>query len=145
MGEEKPSNLPSLVLATIAGIILIVSRTTGSLGFYETILNYIAAQFGGEVAIVISYVLWALSIIASLGGFAVIIGGILIHRGRVTTGRFVISIGAGMGIIGLLVEIGSAALQGWTSLVGLIFAMTQSLSWIGIILSIVASLIARKD
>ncbi|MFX0068875.1 MAG: hypothetical protein ACFE7S_06435 [Candidatus Hodarchaeota archaeon] len=145
MGEEKPSNLPSLVLATIAGIILIVSRTTGSLGFYETILNYIAAQFGGEVAIVISYVLWALSIIASLGGFAVIIGGILIHRGRVTTGRFIISIGAGMGIIGLLVEIGSAALQGWTSLVGLIFAMTQSLSWIGIILSIVASLIARKD
>ncbi|MFX1351239.1 MAG: hypothetical protein ACFFA1_03360 [Promethearchaeota archaeon] len=145
MGEEKPSNFPSLVLATIAGIILIVSRTTGSLGFYETILNYIAAQFGGEVAIVISYVLWALSIIASLGGFAVIIGGILIHRGRVTTGRFIISIGAGMGIIGLLVEIGSAALQGWTSLVGLIFAMTQSLSWIGIILSIVASLIARKD
>lgn len=145
MGEEKPSNLPSLVLATIAGIILIVSRTTGSLGFYETILNYIAAQFGGEVAIVISYVLWALSIIASLGGFAVIIGGILIHRGRVTTGRFIISIGAGMGIIGLLVEIGSAALQGWTSLVGLIFAMTQSLSWIGVILSIVASLIARKD
>lgn len=145
MGEEKPSNFPSLVLATIAGIILIVSRTTGSLGFYETILNYIAAQFGGEVAIVISYVLWALSIIASLGGIAVIIGGILIHRGRVTTGRFIISIGAGMGIIGLLVEIGSAALQGWTSLVGLIFAMTQSLSWIGIILSIVASLIARKD
>ncbi|MFX1362368.1 MAG: hypothetical protein ACFE7A_02835 [Promethearchaeota archaeon] len=145
MGEEKPSNFPSLVLATIAGIILIVSRTTGSLGFYETILNYIAAQFGGEVAIVISYVLWALSIIASLGGFAAIIGGILIHRGRVTTGRFIISIGAGMGIIGLLVEIGSAALQGWTSLVGLIFAMTQSLSWIGIILSIVASLIARKD
>ena len=145
MGEGKPSNFPSLILATIAGTLLIVSRTTGGLGFYETILNYIAVQFGGEVALVISYILWALSIIASLGGLAVIIGGILIHRGRVTTGRFIISIGAGMGIIGLLVEIGSAALQGWTSLVGLMFAMTQSLSWIGIILSIAASLLAKKD
>ncbi|MFX0097061.1 MAG: hypothetical protein ACFE7E_04810 [Candidatus Hodarchaeota archaeon] len=145
MGEGKPSNFPSLILATIAGILLIVSRTSGGLGFYGTILSYIAVQFGGEVALVVSYLLWALSIIASLGGFAVIIGGFLIHRGRVTTGRFIISIGAGMGIIGLLVEIGSAALQGWTSLVGLLFAMTQSLSWIGIILSIVASLLAKKN
>lgn len=145
MGKDKPSNIPSLVLAVIAGILLIVSRTTGGLGFYETVLNYISAQFGGTVAVVISYVLWALSILASLGGIAVIIGGILIYRSRATTGRFVISIGAGMGIIGLLVEIGSAALQGWTSLVGLMLAMTQSLSWIGILLSIAASLLARKD
>lgn len=145
MGKDKPSNIPSLVLAVIAGILLIVSRTTGSLGFYETVLSYISAQFGGTVAVVISYVLWALSILASLGGIAVIVGGILIYRSRTTTGRLVISIGAGMGIIGLLVEIGSAALQGWTSLVGLMLAMTQSLSWIGILLSIAASLLARKD
>lgn len=144
MGEDKPSNIPSLVLAIVAGILLIVSRTTGGLGFYEAVLNYVSAQFGGMVAVVISYVLWALSIIASLGGIAVIIGGILIYRSRATTGKFVISIGAGMGIIGLLVEVGSAALQGWAVLAGLMFAMTQSLSWIGVLLSIAASLFVRK-
>ena len=98
---------------------------------------------GGPIANMFSFVLQALNFIASLGGVAVIVGGILIYVGRKKLGKFIIGIGAGMGLIGFLIVVGSALFHGWARTVAFLLLISQSLGWIGVILAIVAIRLAK--
>ena len=69
----------------------------GSIGFIADIAVYAATYFPAA-ADVITLILTILLYIAALGGIAVIIGGILIAMDRVGTGKFVIGLGAGVGL-----------------------------------------------
>jgi hypothetical protein len=77
--------------------------------------------------------------IASLGGLSVIAGGLLIGKNKVGTGKFLIALGAGLGLIGLLISIYIGYTEGSLT-IGSFF----SVGVIGLILSIVARLIAKK-
>ncbi len=87
-----------------------------------------------------------LTVIASFGGAAVIVGGILILGGRVTTGKLFITLGAGVGIFGMVLGLATGLVQGWglVSSAMAVFATGQTLGWVGIFLSIFARLIAKK-
>ena len=92
-------NSEAALLAAIAGGLLLVSGWTGArpVDRFFTLLEDI---FGTRpLLIVLAYLFVGL---ASLGGFAVLLGGYLIWKDRVRTGRFLILVGSGAGIFTLL-------------------------------------------
>jgi len=125
-----------MVIAIIAGILLLIAGISGA-ATWEAIKNFVAQQFPGNEILELVFVI--LIFIASLGGIAVIIGGMLIGKNKIGTGRFFILLGAGMGIIGLIFSIIVAYSEG-----SLTIGSFLSIGMIGIILSIAARMIAKK-
>ena len=131
-------------IAVLAGAFLIIANASGSAGILGLAIEFVIVRVGGDVSNFLSQVLDILNYIGSFGGVSVIGGGILIYAERRTIGRFVIGLGAGMGVFGLLFILGSSLLQGFTYTLSLLIVMSQSLAWMGVILSIVAALMARR-
>ncbi|RLI56424.1 MAG: hypothetical protein DRO87_01895 [Candidatus Thorarchaeota archaeon] len=83
--------------------------------------------------------------IASLGGFAVVFGGYLMTTDRFGTGKFIIGIAAGMGLIGLIIMMVEMYLAiGLAAFVELYNLITHSAGILGVVLTIVARTIADK-
>ena len=95
-------NRVPVVLALIGGFLLFQSGWIGSIGLIDDIAAYALLYFP-TMADLMTMILTVLVYIASLGGIAVIIGGILIAMSRISTGKFVIGLGAGIGLIGLII------------------------------------------
>ena len=86
-------------MAAVAGFLLLVSGYTGvrSVDRFFTLLEELLGS--RPFLIVLAYVFIG---VASLGGFAVILGGYLIWKDRVRLGRVLILIGSGAGFFTLL-------------------------------------------
>jgi len=130
-------NSKAVIVAVIAGILLLISGISG-LATWETIKNFVTANIIDNYIVQIIFVV--LLFIASLGGISVIIGGLLIGKDKIGTGKLFISLGAGLGLIGLLVSIIIAFMEN-NFTIGSFF----SVGAIGLILSIVARLMVKKD
>jgi hypothetical protein len=128
-------NKTAMGLAIVAGILLLVEGVSG-LATWETIKEFVTKHVADNEIIQIVFAI--LIFIASLGGIAVIIGGLLIGKNTVKTGKFIILLGAGMGLIGLIVAIIIGVMQESITL-GSFFTIGA----IGIILSIVARSTAK--
>ena len=87
--------------AWLSGLMLIVAGVTGvsQLTSYE---DFASGILGSQV---VQYIFSVPLLIASFGGAAVIIGGMLILRNHVRTGRFVIFCGSGISIISLGLDV----------------------------------------
>lgn len=131
------------LLACIGGTMLIIAGATGSTGIIGTIIEYMIQHLGGSTANLLELILHTLNFIADLGGAAVIIGGILILKQKTRIGKFTIGLGAGMGVTGFLITLVSSILHGWINTINFILIMSQSIAWIGIILSISAIIITK--
>jgi hypothetical protein len=125
----------AMFIAIIAGILLLISGISGAVT-WETIKDFLTSQFPGNQVLEIVFVI--IIFIASLGGITVIIGGLLIGKNNVKTGKFLITLGAGMGLIGLLISIIIAFTQN-SFTIGSFF----SLGTIGLILSIIVRMLAK--
>ncbi len=130
-------NKKAMILAIIAGILLLIAGVNG-IATWETIKDFVLNYVGENEIIEIIFVV--LILIASLGGLAVIIGGLLFGKDKVRTGRFLITLGAGLGLIGLIVSI-VIAIYEESPIIGSFF----SIGAIGLIISIVARMIAKKE
>lgn len=135
-------NLIAATLSVLAGLRLIVSGTSGPIGIYVTILKklplFINDTFILSVTAIIALFLIVLS---SLGGFTVILGGYLVFKRHVTTGKLLIGLGAGVGIPWLLFMLFTVmATQELSSII----AQHSATDWIGIIVSFIARSIAKK-
>jgi len=135
----------SIALALIGGFLLFQVSWVGSIGFIADIATYAALYFPA-VAEIMTLVLTILLYIAALGGIAVIIGGILFVMDRVGTGKFIIGLGAGVGLFGLIIMLVEAYLAGGVAaLTDILVLISQSIAWIGIIMSIVARNRAKSE
>ena len=140
-GTLEKTRLVVLALAIVAGVLLIVSGTRGPMGIYETILKTLPMitkdplilSVGGTVALVFIT-------LSSLGGFTVILGGFLVYRNHVGTGKWLMSIGAGFGRFSLILLVIAIVLSGDLSIVT---SEYSPIGWVGIILSFVARTIAK--
>lgn len=130
-------------LAYVGGTLLLLAGATGSTGIIGAILEFLIENLGGATADLLKLILQTLNIIAGLGGISVIIGGYLITKKRARTAKFIIGLGAGMGLIGFLIILASAFLNGWVSVINLIVIMSQSIGWVGILFSIAATVTAK--
>jgi len=137
------SSKSAVILAFVGGALLIIAGVTGSVGIVGKAIEYLIDHLGGSTADLLSIVLQALHFIANLGGVAVIFGGVLIYMERKRVAKFIMGIGAGMGLIGFLITLISAFFHGWVYTLSFLFIIVQSVGWIGVILSIVAALLAR--
>ena len=130
-------SIQAMLIAIIAGILLLIAGVSGA-ATWEAIKGFVASQFPGNEILEIVFVV--LIFIASLGGIAVIIGGLLIGKKKTRIGRLLILLGAGMGIIGLIFSIIVAYSEG-----SLALGSFLSIGTIGIILSIVARIITKRE
>lgn len=145
---QQPRRRPSLVLrfagiiAIAAGIIFLVSGYT-SHPILLTILNYIEVHFTNLLSPSELYALKLsvsiLNFLVSLGGVVVISGGALLLLGRRTSGRVLVWLGGGMGILGLLFTMGEAYYYAGFSLV-----VFHAEYWIGLVLATFSFLLAKR-
>ena len=130
----KSRNTTAMGVAIVAGLLLLIEGISG-FATWNTIKEFVTEHvMDNEIVL---YIFVILIFIASLGGLAVIIGGILIGTNKVRTGKLVIALGAGLGLIGLIVSIIIGITQGSFTLNSLI-----TIGAIGLILSIVARMLA---
>jgi hypothetical protein len=129
-------NSTAMKIAIFAGILLLISGING-IATWETIKNFVITTIADHFIIQVIFAI--LLFIASLGGISVIAGGLLIGKGKVGTGKFLILLGAGLGLIGLIIAIYIGYTEGSLT-IGSFF----SIGVIGLILSIVARLLAKK-
>jgi hypothetical protein len=130
-------NKKAMIIAIFAGILLLIAGISG-LATWETIKNFVINNIIDNFIVQIIFSI--LIFIASLGGISVIAGGLLIGRDNIRTGKLFIALGAGLGLIGLIVSIIVALMEN-NFLIGSFF----SIGAIGLILSIVARLMVKKS
>lgn len=129
--------------AIVGGILMLIAGVTGA-ATWNTIGDFLVDFTGQEP---LREVFKVLALIGSLGGLIVILGGIIIagrmiankHK-RVPVGKLLITIGAGFGLIGLLIFL-AVTMLGENWLGNLLAAI--SIGFIGLVLSIVARQKAR--
>ena len=131
----KYSNKKAMIIAIIAGILLLMSGVSG-FATWETIKAFVTQNIVDNFIVQIIFTI--LIFIASLGGLAVIIGGFLISKEKIRSGKLFITLGAGLGLIGLIFSIVVAYMEH-----SLTLGSFLSLGTIGLILSIVARMIVK--
>lgn len=116
----------------------------GSVGVWGDLISY-AASLAPGLADVLFWILLILQNIATLGGIAVIIGAFLFTTDRVGTGKFIIGIGAGMGIIGLIILIYNMYMAlGFDALLELYNLLSNSMGMLGVLLTIIGRMFVKK-
>ena len=126
----------AMIIAIFAGILLLISGFSG-LATWETIRDFVTTNIVNNYVVQIIFAI--LIFIASLGGLSVIIGGLLIGKNKIRTGKLFIALGAGLGLIGLIISIIVAFMEK-NFTIGSFF----SIGSIGLILSIIARMITKK-
>ena len=124
------------VLAVVAGILLIISGIAGA-GTWQTVKdgfeeNVMELDGNGELAFNIIIALGA------LGGLLVLLAGLLLWKGMKRTGRILITIGVGIGLIGFIIGLLVAVYDGTID-----SFLSPSTGLLGIIISIVARMMAK--
>lgn len=132
----KKSNKTAKRLAIIAGILLLLSGITG-VGFVETVGNFVFNHITDNYFVILAFTIFLF--IASLGGLAVILGGILIGRQRIFWGLLFIRLGSGVGIFGFLLNI---FLTIYTKTLSI--SSFFSIGSLGIILAVIAPFYVKK-
>ncbi len=132
-------NKPACIIAIIGGLLLVITGWTGMVGtlkFLKDVLASIGIS-GSEAELVFKILI----ILAALGGITVILGGLLIYKNFFRSGRFLIMLGAGIGLIGLIIQASLAYMNGtfgefsaWAS---------TSIQGLGVLLSIIATVISK--
>ena len=130
-------NSKAMAIAIVAGILLLISGVSG-LATWEDIKSFVTENIADNY--VIQIVFAVLIFIASLGGISVIIGGILIGKEKIGIGKLLISLGAGLGLIGLIFTIIVSLYKGSFTLTSFF-----SIGAIGLILSIAARFMVKKE
>jgi len=134
-GRRREANQRAMIIAMVAGILLLIAGLSG-MAAMETIKDFVTENVVDNDTVQIVFVI--LVLIASLGGIAVIVGGLLINKGKVGTGKLLITLGTGLGLIGLIVSLAVAVKEESLTIGGFL-----GVGAIGVILSIVARAVAE--
>jgi hypothetical protein len=129
-----------MLTCIIGGILMILSSTVGGISFFITVSGYITT-LAPELAMILNIVLLVFNYIALGGGISVIIGTIMVALDHYGIGKFIIGLGAGMGLLGLIVYIitgiigGTLADQLVAVIVNLI-SLSGGFGFVGVLLTI---------
>ncbi|MHA1913082.1 MAG: zinc ribbon domain-containing protein [Promethearchaeota archaeon] len=96
-------NKTGIVLLIIGGILMIVSTTVGSIGFYEFLYDILVNEVPANLIPILDIALNIIRFIADWGGGAIIFGAFLIMLKQYRLGKWIISVGLAFGTLALLV------------------------------------------
>ena len=136
-----------IIICIIGGILMFLGGVVGSVGFFATIFNYLSTWVP-QLAPILSAILNIFSAIAAGGGISVIIGAIIVARGSYGSGKFIIGLGAGMGLIGLIIFLITSAVGGTiaSEMEGIISGILNgSYGFVGVILTIIARMKLKEE
>ena len=122
---------------------MISSGASGALGYMTSLDSTLDSVFGSTFTWHFEALIGLLSILTSLGGLGVIIGGIVVTTTRVHIGRIIIMTSMAIGAISLIVSLYQLVLSG-TLAMNLTVQLVQYLGWIGAIFSIEARIISEQ-
>jgi hypothetical protein len=115
-------------MVLVGGILLLMEGATGSIGFLSLI------QEANTIPELADFI-WIIDLV----------GGYLMTTDRVGTGKFVVGIGAGMGLIGLLISLYPIlTAYGVGGVVDFLTIASQSAGWVGAVLTIIGRQTANK-
>lgn len=140
-------NRTPFLLALVGGILLWIAGATGSVGIAGTITEILASipELTPFVD-VLNLIYYILLLLAGLGGITVIGGGWLMTTNRLGTGKFLIGIGAGMGLVSLIIQIAQNVYTvGAGAALDIFMATAMTTTGVGIILSIIGRRTARSS
>jgi membrane-associated HD superfamily phosphohydrolase len=129
-------NNKARTLAIIAGFLLIMAGVNG-VATWETIKIFVTINIMDNS--IVRMVFAVLIFIASLGGIAVIAGGLLLGKDKIRTGALFIFLGSGLGFIGLLFLVIVASIEK-----NLETSSFLSIGVVGLILSIIARMVVKR-
>jgi hypothetical protein len=123
---------------------MIYAGVAGSVGVWGDLVT-LAASLAPGIADVLFWILLILQNIATLGGIAVIIGALLFTTNRVGTGKFIVGIAAGMGIVGLIILIYNMYMaMGFDALFEIYNLLSNSFGMLGVVLTIIGRMLVKK-
>lgn len=126
------------IVAFIGGILLVIAGGVGMAPLLTDIKEVVEERTDNEDVI---NILKILIYLAALGGISVILGGILMYLDFPLAAKILIMLGAGIGIIGLLIGFLTAW---WGGQAGEYFnSLTSTIGGLGALLSIVAYYLAK--
>lgn len=100
-------------LATASGLVLLLGGVPGSATLYLVALDVARPWLPARAAAVAGFAAVLFALFASLGGLTVLLGAhVLRARGPTLLARVLIDVGAGMGLLGLLVHVARAVAAG---------------------------------
>ncbi len=128
-------NTEAAIIAAIAGVLLLYVGVNG-VASVDRIFALLEEYFGANEALrILAYVLAA---VAALGGIAVLIGAYFVAVDHVRTGKVLITLGSGAGILTLLLFLGrSLSSEQFSLLLGVLPAI------LGVALAIIAGFVAK--
>jgi hypothetical protein len=128
----------------IAGGLLVLASGFEAHGLLLTALGlakgYIPRYIAGIAGLTAVVAVDIVALLISLGGFTIIVGGVLVLLGHRTLGRVLIAIGGGAGFIGLLISFGYSAFS-----LGLGAVLGNAPYWAGIALAACGRWVAKKS
>ena len=135
------------VLALIAASLFIASGYQANIGIYSAIESGLKQYTARQVWQVAVIPINVLALIAQLGGFAVLAGALLFLKNHITTGKFLLMIGTGQGIITigitLVLDLINDGVGGIDYATNYVLWLMTSATGLGIVFSIIATSIAK--
>jgi hypothetical protein len=136
-------NKAAATIAIVSGVLFLISGYKANLALYHLIEKGISAYTGdfGRYAVIPIVIL---TMVAQLGGIAVIVGGILFAKNHITSGKVLVIIGTGQGIITVVLSLILGLVgQGLSYANSYFIWLASSATGLGIVFSIVARYVAR--
>lgn len=131
-------------LGIASAILFIVSGYSVNLGIYRAVESGLQQNTSQEVWQVAVIPINILALVAQLGGLAVLAGALLFLKNHITSGKILVIIGTGQGIITIVVALVIEMMQGGVVDAGnYVLWLATSAAGIGILFSIVARSIAK--
>lgn len=144
MGSGSLRNKVAAVLAFLSGTLFVLSGYQANLDLYEIVQQELQERTGRGLWQIEAIPFAILAIITQVGGFVVIAGAILFTKDRITTGKVLVMLGTGQGIITIIFTLILGLVQGGFSHVSnYIVWLASSAIGVGILFSIVARSIAK--
>ncbi|MEX2722111.1 MAG: hypothetical protein Q6362_011975 [Candidatus Wukongarchaeota archaeon] len=132
-------------LAFLSGILFLLTTLYASTEMWEEVTEWLSDEYPDYEDVFKGFLLVIL-FLASLGGITIILGGILIGKERLSLGKFLIAIGAGFGLISVILAFVTLGMKdGIVDGTERFIELFLPLQWLAIILAIFARKYAKKE
>ena len=146
--KPKPTYMPihnknSLLLSLSGGTLMIIAGVSGAIGVIGELSEILQYFYGLEFFQTFENFMAGLAMWAGLGGFVVILGGLILTTEKVRFGRMVILAGVTVAVVGLLMNLVQMASTG-VYVMGMMEQLQQSVGWVGAIMAYIGRIIAEQ-
>jgi hypothetical protein len=132
------------ILAIIAGVLFILSGYEADTRIYSFVESLFREHADSEISEIVIIPLHIVVLVAQLGGIAVIVGGVLFLKSRITAGKVLVFIGTGYGILMIILSvILGLSSEGPEFLGSYVVWLTGTASGLGILCSLIARAVAK--